>query len=115
MASLIPHTEVLGLKNAKHLLRRSSFVYTKLLIEQFSKLTSSQATELLFTDVDLILKLPYDPLPTDDPDGFWTESTNLPTSFSNQDRKASVVSAWWWYNSIKTPNIKFKICHFLST
>ena len=34
------------------------------------------------------------------PDGFWTESTNLATSFANQYRKATIVAGWWWYNAI---------------
>ncbi len=115
MASISPNTNVLGAKNAKHLLRRSSFVYTKSLIDKFSELTPKQALDLLFEDTDLVLKLPYDPLPLDSPDGFWTESPELATLFSNQARKASIVSAWWWYNAVNTTTIKFKISHFLST
>ena len=43
MASLNPNTTILGVKNAKHLLRRATFVYTKALIDQYSKLTPNQA------------------------------------------------------------------------
>jgi hypothetical protein len=83
MASLNPNTTVLGVKNAKHLLRRATFVYTKVLIDQYSKLTPNQALDLLLVDNPLTLSLPYDPSPTTAPDGYWTESTNLVTSFGN--------------------------------
>jgi uncharacterized protein (DUF1800 family) len=115
MASLNPNTTVLGVKNAKHLLRRATFVYTKALIDQYSKLTPTQALDLLLTDNPLALNLPYDPLPTTAPDGFWTESTNLATSFPNQYGKGTIVAGWWWYNAINTPTLKFKLSHFLST
>jgi len=115
MASLNPSTTVLGVKNAKHLLRRATFVYTKTLIDQYSKLTPNQALDFLLVDNPLTLNLPYDPLPTTAPDGYWTKSTNLPTSFSDQNRKATIVAGWWWYNAINSPTLKFKLCHFLST
>lgn len=115
MASLNPNTTVLGVKNAKHLLRRATFVYTKALIDQYAKLNSNQALDLLLIDNPLPLSLPYDPTPTSAPDGFWTESTNLATSFANQYGKGTIVTGWWWYNAINTPTIKFKLSHFLST
>jgi uncharacterized protein (DUF1800 family) len=115
MASLNPNTTVLGVKNAKHLLRRATFVYTKALIDQYSKLTPAQALDLLLIDNPLALNLPYDPLPTTAPDGYWTESLNLATSFANQGGKATIVTGWWWFNAINTPTLKFKLSHFLST
>lgn len=115
MASLNPNTAVLGIKNAKHLLRRTTFVYTKALIDQYSTLTPNQALDLLLMENSLSLSLPYDPLPTSAPDGFWTESTNLATSFVNQYGKGTIVAGWWWYNAINTPTLKFKLSHFLST
>ncbi|MFE3868494.1 DUF1800 family protein [Flavobacterium sp. LS2P90] len=115
MASLNPNTTVLGVKNAKHLLRRATFVYTKALIDQYSKLTPTQALDLLLVDNPLVLNLPYDPLPTTAPDGFWTESANLATSFPNQYGKGTIVAGWWWYNAINSPTLKFKLSHFLST
>lgn len=115
MASLNPNTTVLGMKNAKHLLRRATFVYTTALIDQYSKLTPTQALDLLLVDNPLTLNLPYDPLPSAAPDGFWTESTNLATSFPNQYGKGTIVAGWWWYNAINSPTLKFKLSHFLST
>lgn len=115
MASLNPNNNALGVTYAKHLLKRGTFTYTKVLVDQFSKLTPSQALDLLLQDSPLVLSYPYDPLPTNAPDGFWTESTLLPSSFGSQKRKASIVSGWWWYNAINTPTLKFKLSHFLST
>jgi uncharacterized protein (DUF1800 family) len=115
MASLSPNISLLGLKNARHLLRRASFSYTNALLNQLAVLTPSQAVDLLCIESPLSLSLPYDPLPENAPDGFWTNSSNLATSFSDQERKASIVSAWWWYNAYKSPTMQYKLCHFLST
>ncbi len=115
MASLHPNTSILGTQNARHLLRRCSFVYTKPLVSQLALLNPSQALELLLQDNPLNLLFPYDPLPIESPDAFWTTSTALPTSFQDQNRKASIISGWWWYNAIQSPTLKFKLCHFLAT
>ena len=112
MASLNLSTAVLGQKNAKHLLRRATFVYSKTLINQFAALTPTQALDLLLVNNPLTLNLPYDPLPTGTPDGYWTETTDVSNS---QVRKSTIVSGWWWYNAIKSPTLKYKLCHFLST
>ena len=106
MASLDQHNGVLGQKNAKHLLRRASFTYHKSLIDQYALLTPNQALNLLLTTSAPLVSLPYDPLPTTAPDGFWTESTALATSFTGQSRKGGIVAGWWWYNAINSPNLK---------
>jgi uncharacterized protein (DUF1800 family) len=115
MASLNQNTNLLGIVNAKHLLKRATFAYTKTLVDQYAQLTPNQALDLLLQNNPLVLSIPFDPLPTSSPDGFWTESTALPTSFTGQARKAKNVSGWWWYNAINTPTLKFKLSHFLST
>ncbi|WP_367757152.1 DUF1800 family protein [Flavobacterium sp. WC2430] len=115
MASLNPNTAILGIKNAKHLLRRATFVYTKTLIDQYATLTPNQALDLLLIDSPLIVPLPYDPLPTSAPVGYWTENINLIYNPSDQYRQSPILSGWWWFNSINSPTLKFKLCHFLST
>jgi uncharacterized protein (DUF1800 family) len=115
MASLNPNTNALGTAFAKHLLKRATFSYTKPLVDQFAALTPQQALDLLLQDSPLLLQTPYDPLPTAAPDGFWTESTALPSTFNSQARKASLISGWWWYNAINTPTLKYKLSHFLTT
>jgi uncharacterized protein (DUF1800 family) len=115
MASLNPNTAVLGIKNAKHLLRRATFVYTKVLIDQYSKLTPDQALDLLLVDSPLTLPMPYDPLPTSEPNGYWTEKIDFPYTSANQKNQSPILAGWWWYNAINSPTLKFKLCHFLST
>lgn len=115
MASLNQNTNVLGVRNARHLLRRASFVYTKSLVDQYALLTPNQALNLLLTTSPITVQYPFDPLPTTAPDGFWTESTASATSFTGQARKGVIVGGWWWYNAINSPNLKYKLSHFLST
>jgi uncharacterized protein (DUF1800 family) len=115
MASLNQNTNILGIKNAKHLLRRASFVYTKTLIDQYALLTPNQALNLLLMTSPITVQYPYDPIPTTAPDGFWTESTASATSFTGQARKGTIIGGWWWYNAINSPNLKYKLSHFLST
>jgi uncharacterized protein (DUF1800 family) len=115
MASLDPYNLPLGKKFARHLLRRACFRYTKAQIEQLALLTPAQALDVLTQNLPPTLALPYDPLPTGNPDGFWTESANLATSFTGQQRKANNVAGWWWYNAIHDPTLKYKLSHFLTT
>ena len=61
------------------------------------------------------LSEPYDPLPTDSPDGFWTSSSELPNSFDGQGRKRSQVTAWWWHNAMQETTLKHKLSFFLHT
>lgn len=115
MASLLPNTLVLGNAYAKHLLRRSTFKYTKTLIDQFSTLTPQQALDLLLVNNSLTLALPNDPITNSGADGYWTESTATGASFSGQQRKIVFVTAWWWFNAINDATLKYKLTHFLST
>ncbi len=115
MASINPNTTVLGVKNARHLLRRATFKYTKTLIDQFALLTPQQALDLLVLNNPLTVALPYDPSITTTPDGYWTEVADQ-TPFNNSaTRKKIIVAGWWWYNAINSATLKFKLTHFLST
>ena len=115
MASLNAYTNPLGIAFAKHLLHRGTFSYSKASIDQFALLTPSQALNLLLQDNSLAVTLPFDPLPSATPDGFWTNSLALSSTFGSQSRKANIVAGWWWYNAIKSNTLKFKLTHFLST
>ena len=115
MASLATNTSILGIKNARHLLRRATFVYTKSLIEQYALLTPTQALDLLFQEQPLAVNLPYDPTLYNGVEaGFWTETQPV-ISYNNEGVKARIVSGWWWYNAIHSPNLKYKLSYFLST
>lgn len=115
MASLNPLNDNLDLRKAKHLLRRATFNYTKEQLELFTGITASTAVNTLITESPNTLAEPYDPLPIDNPDGFWTSSQELPNSFSGQYRKRSIVTAWWWHNAMNQINLKHKLSFFLHT
>jgi len=53
-------TDVLGRKNAAHLLRRTTFNVTSQRIKQFSELTPQQAINKLFKNRNLHRNLPLD-------------------------------------------------------
>ncbi|MDC1492446.1 DUF1800 domain-containing protein [Flavobacteriaceae bacterium] len=113
--SLITSTTVLGKKNAKHLLRRACFHYSKDLLDAISIMTPSEALNFLENDQPNTWTEPYDPLPSDDPHGYWINSDYLPNNIPNQGRKRSLVAGWWWYNMINRNCIKDKITFFLHT
>ncbi|MEP1487077.1 MAG: DUF1800 family protein [Algibacter sp.] len=115
MASLNPLGSSLDLRKAKHLLRRSTFNFTKEQLNTFVGMSATDAVNSLTTTSANTLSEPYDPLPTDAPDGYWTSSTELPNSFSAQDRKRTITSAWWWHNAMQEVNLKHKLSFFLHT
>lgn len=115
MASLSPYTGVLGLRKAKHLLRRASYSYNKTDLDLFATKTPQQALDLLVAPVTNTLDFPYDPQPTSAPDGYWTESTALPNTFSGHYRKRIYTTAWWWYNAQNQASLHYKMTMFLHT
>ena len=68
MASLSPISGVLGLRKAKHLLRRASFAYHKDTVNTFANLNINDALNNLSSFETNAWEEPYDPLPTDNPD-----------------------------------------------
>lgn len=58
MASLSPFTGVLGLKNAAHLLRRASFLATKIEIDQFALKTVDEA----YAELTIVQDIPEKPI-----------------------------------------------------
>lgn len=115
MESLNQFTQVLGLRRAKHFLRRTSFNFTSEVLDDFSKLTPEEAFNKLTLQQNNKWIEPYDPLPTNAPDGNWTSSTKKPTGFSGQSRKRRIVTSWWWYNAITQNSLKQKLTFFLHT
>ena len=74
MASLNPLGSNLDLRKAKHLLRRATFNFTKEQLDTFVGMSATDAVNSLTTVSANTLSEPYDPLPTEAPDGFWTSS-----------------------------------------
>ena len=108
---LKPYDQPLGLRKAKHLLRRATFNYSKSVIDTISLMTPNEALLFLSSNVGYIISEPFDYKN----DGYWTSSGELPNSFSTQEKKRSYVGAWWWYNSINQVTIKYKLTYFLFT
>lgn len=115
MASLSPLNEVLTYRKAKHLVRRASYVFDKDTINSFVGLTIEEALNQLSSSETNTWNEPYDPLPTEDPDGYWLSSTELPNSFDSQGRKRRIVASWWWYNALQQTTLKHKLTFFLHT
>ncbi|MDO7171848.1 DUF1800 family protein [Mariniflexile sp. AS56] len=115
MASLNPLSTPLGLRSAKHLLRRATFNYSKVQLDSISNMTALEAVNSLATAPENSLSEPYDPLPAANPDGFWTSSSEHPNTFSGQGRKRSLITGWWWYNAISQTTLKHKLTFFLHT
>ncbi len=112
--TLDQHTQALGLRNAKHLLRRTSFNYTKETLLEFSNLTPEQAFDKLITTQNSKLPEPYDHKPEDNPHGFWTSSPDG-SSLDGQFRKKIYVAYWWLYNGLHQNSLKQKMTFFLHT
>ncbi|WP_435261304.1 DUF1800 family protein [Tenacibaculum sp. nBUS_03] len=115
MESLNQFTQILGLRRAKHFLRRTSFNFTSEVLNDFSNLTPEEAFNKLTLQQNNKWIEPYDPLPTNSPDGNWTSSSKKPTDFSGQSRKRRIVTSWWWYNAITQNSLKQKLTFFLHT
>ena len=115
MASLNPLNTNLDLRKAKHLLRRATFNYTKEQLDIFTGMSVTAAVNSLTTNVPYVLAEPYDPLPTESPDGFWNSSPEHPNTFNGQGRKRSHITAWWWHNALNQVSLKYKLSFFLHT
>jgi hypothetical protein len=112
---LTTSNSVLGKKNAKHLLRRACFHYSQEVLDAISIMTPLEALSFLENHQPNTWTEPYDPLPYDDPHGYWISSDYLPNTIPNQGRKRSLVAGWWWYNMINRNSIKDKVTFFLHT
>ncbi len=115
MNHLDQYTEPLGLRKAKHLLRRTSFNYTKETLLQFASLTPEEAFNQLIITQNNTWTEPYDPRPEGAPDGNWTSSTEHPNTFDGHFRKRRVITSWWWYNGMLQNSLLQKMTFFLHT
>mgnify|MGYP006077254303 FL=1 len=105
----------LGLRRAKHLLRRATFTYSKGQIDLLSNKTASEALDYLLLSIPNKINEPYDPQPTSNPDGYWLSSDKHPNEFEGQGRKRAHITAAWWYNAINQTSLKHKLTFFLHT
>jgi len=113
MSSLNPINGPLGRRNAKHLLRRVTFNYSKNQIDFLSKKTAEQAIQYLLQNTPNKITEPYDPQPRLNPDGYWLSSNKSPRDIDGHGRKRSHITAFWWYNGINQISLKHKLTFFL--
>lgn len=116
MASLTPLSGVLGQRRAAHLLRRTSFRYTKDKIDQMAGQTAAAALASLLQLYPQQLDQPVydDPSTTDVVENIkWINPPVDPTTFGTQD---FVVRRWlmgWWINeALFDPGIGSKMTFF---
>lgn len=110
MSSLQPLQKKLGLRRAKHLLRRATFRYSKLDIDQFSDLTADQAVDLLFLHYSDPIPEPQDPQDAVSP--YWINTIPY-SALTGEARKKNYVKAAWIHNATSNASIKHKMMLFL--
>ena len=108
MASLQPMSGVLGMTNAKHLLRRTTYNITKERIDTFASTNISAAVDELFN---------FSPLTMDEPIDYITGQTFInsgiaPNLGDTQQRRA--VKAWWMHQAFLDTSIRHKMMFFRS-
>ena len=119
MPSLNQYNSVLGLRKAKHLLRRACFHYNKATLNHFATLTPLQAVAELTQEPTTPWEHPYQLEPNTQNgvvDGFWIHSGNPPSAYPyGHIRKRAIITGWWWYNMMQQNSLKHKLIFFLHT
>lgn len=101
--SLSPFTQVLGLRKAKHLLRRASFNFSKSTLNNIASMTASEALSFLSENSYEIQSDPFDYLS----DEYLADST--------ENQRRAFICGWWWYNAINQTSLKHKLSYFIFT
>ncbi len=114
MASLTPLSGTLGLRRAAHLLRRTSFRYTKAKVDELAGMTATQAAAMLVITPPLQMDQPV----YDNPDSTVVENTTwlLPPGLSQPSDENTLrryVMGWWVNESLYDPGITQKMSLFL--
>lgn len=114
MAAIDPYTGVLGLRLAKHLLRRSTFNFTKSTVEQFAQLTADAAVDQLMIFPGY--KYPEGPR---DPNGdaWMTATPNLYDDYSvyTPFQARTAINGWISHELYQNPSAQGKVAVWLHT
>jgi uncharacterized protein (DUF1800 family) len=116
MASLNPIKGELGLRRAAHLLRRTSFRYTRQQVDALAKMTAADALKTLLQPAPLQLEQPVYAAKASDKPVTWINppqppGTRLPADDSMVLRR--YVMAWWVNEALHDPGIGHKMMFFL--
>jgi len=114
--SLSPRSGNLGVQLAAHLLRRSSFHFTKPHIDALAAMTATAAVNQLF---DTAPPTPYIPRPLD-PNTFGNYNGEWIDNGYNKDGGAELkrrryVTGWWFRNALHDPTATHKLAFFIHT
>lgn len=96
MASLAPHTGVLGLRLSTHLLRRATFGANRQEIDAYAALTADQA-------IDQLMTFPPIPAPPVDPATSLTWVVTGRTLANSPDEDLMKIIGSWWLHTIFDP------------
>lgn len=107
MASLQLRNGVLGRRLATHLLRRTTFHYTKSQIDSVAALTADQAVDQLLSTVPPTIIEPIDFKSGQT----WINSGGAPVSGTGLLR--DIVKSWWTHEALLDPTIGHKMMLFL--
>jgi Protein of unknown function (DUF1800). len=113
MASLTPLQGTLGKRLAAHLLRRTTYRYTKQRIQQLAAMTADQAVEDLLTARPLQLEQPvYDDPNTPTKEYIqWLLPTNQTLPAQEFPLRQRVIG-WWLHNALHDESIGHKMAFF---
>lgn len=124
MTSLAPHNEPLDKRLVKHLLRRASFHFSKVQLDEMNGKTAREILAILNSPKSFLWVWPNDPITNgansncaNIQDGYWINDPDWTyTSYPcRQVPKRGLVAGWWWYNTIKQNTLIDKLTWFLYT
>ncbi len=107
MASLTPMSGTLGMTNAKHLIRRTTYNITKSQIDSFTNMTVSDAVDSLFNIQPLTIEEPLD---------YQTGQAYINsgiTPISGNPSLRRYVKSWWLHEAYSCTSIHYKMMLFL--
>ena len=121
MASLDPHTGVLGSRLAKHLLRRSTFNISQARIAEYSNYTADQALSNLITSSNKNLNQPIhyvsgnltSPSPWINDDITYGPANS--DNGSGAQRENDFLTSWWMDEARRDTSLRSKMTYFLFT
>ena len=111
MASIQPHTGTLGVRLAKHLLRRSSYRYTPTAIDNLAGMSVTNAVNSLFNPYILDMDEPLD-FVSGQPFINSGENFSPPEGLEDFEKRRN-VTAWWLREAEKNPGIQHRMTFFL--